>query len=85
LEGKIKRMFFANSVLKKYFESVIAEIKGIILAMLIISIILENKLNTNRKIICNCSHNFIKDSIDISSELSQEIEYCDICEYTKFS
>jgi hypothetical protein len=39
----------------------------------------------NRKIVCNCNHNFIKDSIDISSELSQEIEYCEICEYTKFS
>ena len=30
-----------------------------------------------------CEHNFVKDSIDISPDESQEIEYCTFCEYTK--
>ena len=37
----------------------------------------------NRKIIGMCEHNFVKDSIDISPDESQEIEYCTFCEYTK--
>ena len=37
----------------------------------------------NKKIVLNCEHNFVKDTIDISSELSQEIEYCIYCEFTK--
>ena len=37
----------------------------------------------NEKIMNNCSHNFVKDSIDISPDLSQEIEYCTFCELSK--
>ena len=37
----------------------------------------------NKKIIDMCNHNFVKDSIDISPDKSQNIEYCTRCEYTK--
>ena len=29
-----------------------------------------------------CNHTFIKDTIDISPDISQNISYCSICEYT---
>lgn len=35
-----------------------------------------------RKIFQLCAHEFVKDSIDISPERSQNITYCRICEYT---
>jgi hypothetical protein len=36
-----------------------------------------------RKIKQLCVHDFVKDSIDITPERSQNITYCKICEYTK--
>ena len=35
-----------------------------------------------RKIFQLCVHEFVKDSIDIDAERSQNITYCKICEYT---
>ena len=37
----------------------------------------------NQKIIDKCDHNFVKDTIDVSPDLSKQIEYCSNCEYTK--
>lgn len=36
----------------------------------------------NRKIQQICVHEFIKDTIDITPEISQNITFCRICEYT---
>lgn len=52
---------------------------------------IRGKLNCvrNLKKLCKnkirklCVHEFVKDSIDIDAERSQNITYCRICEYTK--
>jgi len=36
----------------------------------------------NKKIEEMCNHTFIKDTIDITPDRSQNIKYCSICEYT---
>ena len=37
----------------------------------------------NDKMVSCCQHDFVKDSIDIDCEKSQNITYCTICEYTQ--
>jgi hypothetical protein len=37
----------------------------------------------NDKMVSCCQHDFVKDTIDIDCEKSQNITYCTICEYTK--
>lgn len=37
----------------------------------------------NTKMVACCQHDFVKDTIDIDCEKSQNITYCTICEYTK--
>ena len=36
----------------------------------------------NDKMVSCCQHDFVKDTIDIGCEKSQNITYCTICEYT---
>lgn len=36
----------------------------------------------NEKMQSLCEHKFVDDSIDISPDTSQNIRYCEICEYT---
>lgn len=43
----------------------------------VLTVFSENELKT----ICN--HNYVKDLIDITPDLSREIEYCTLCEHTK--
>ena len=51
--------------------------------------IIKCKLHVREQInICNkklqslCEHKFVDDSVDITPETSQNIRYCEICEYT---
>jgi hypothetical protein len=37
----------------------------------------------NDKMVSCCQHDFVKDTIDIDCEKSQNITYCTICEYTQ--
>ena len=37
----------------------------------------------NDKMVSCCQHDFVKDTIDIDCEKSQNITYCTICEYTR--
>ena len=37
----------------------------------------------NDKMVSCCQHDFVKDTIDIDCERSQNITYCTICEYTQ--
>jgi hypothetical protein len=39
-------------------------------------------ININKKIQDNCQHEFVNDYIDITPDLSKQIKYCTICEYT---
>ena len=40
-------------------------------------------ININKKIQENCNHKFVYDYIDITLDLSKQIKYCTICEYTQ--
>ena len=39
-------------------------------------------ININKKIQHDCNHEFVYDYIDITPDLSKQIKYCTICEYT---
>ena len=41
------------------------------------------KRNINDKLKEICKHEFVRDNIEISPELTTEITYCSICEYTQ--
>ena len=36
----------------------------------------------NNKMVSCCQHDFVRDTIDVDCEKSQNITYCTICEYT---
>ena len=39
--------------------------------------------NVNNSICETCEHIFVEDEIDITPDMSQKIEYCKICEYSR--
>jgi len=64
--------FYNNDFLLQYnkYKNELSEIKHLI-----------NNINDS---ICHiCKHEFVEDEIDLTPDLSQKIEYCQICEYTK--
>ena len=58
------------SYIKKNYEQEIENIKTLVQV-------------ANDKMVSCCQHDFVKDTIDIGCEKTQNITYCTICEYTK--
>jgi hypothetical protein len=45
---------------------------------------IKNLINDVNYSICQlCEHEFVEDEVDLTPDLSQKIEYCSICEFTK--
>jgi hypothetical protein len=66
----IKSDLFGNEInTKKEYEKQIVYLKTRI-------------MDINDKIFSMCHHDFLDDTIDITTEKSQKITYCTICEYT---